>query len=48
MMRAQIDRYLTFRKPGHNPVQISFYGGTFLGLAPQDKIGRASCRERVS
>ncbi len=29
---SQIQRFLKFKKPYHTPVQISFYGGNFLGL----------------
>jgi histone acetyltransferase (RNA polymerase elongator complex component) len=29
---SQIKRFLKFRQPYHTPIQISFYGGNFLGL----------------
>jgi histone acetyltransferase (RNA polymerase elongator complex component) len=31
-LRRYIDSYLLYKKPERHPVQISFYGGTFLGL----------------
>lgn len=34
LIRAFIDRYLSYRGERRGRVQISFYGGTFLGLAP--------------
>ncbi|GAB6097124.1 radical SAM protein [Desulfatiferula olefinivorans] len=33
-IRAFIDRYLGYRSDRRGQVQISFYGGTFLGLSP--------------
>ena len=31
-LRLEISSYLKYKGPGRHPVQISFYGGTFLGL----------------
>jgi histone acetyltransferase (RNA polymerase elongator complex component) len=33
-LRADIDRFLSHRVQPRHPVQIAFYGGNFLGLAP--------------
>ncbi len=34
---ADISRFLTYRQPYHQAPQISFYGGTFLGIG-EEKI----------
>lgn len=33
-LRAEIDRFISHRVQPRHPVQIAFYGGNFLGLAP--------------
>ncbi len=32
---AAIEQFLTYRRRGHGPAQLAFYGGNFLGLAPE-------------
>jgi len=36
-IRAEIDRFLAYRRDKRRPTEISFYGGNFLGLSP-DRI----------
>ncbi|WP_373497852.1 elongator complex protein 3 [Desulfococcus sp.] len=35
-VRARIDAFLKFKGPGRGEVQVSFYGGNFLGLEPAE------------
>jgi histone acetyltransferase (RNA polymerase elongator complex component) len=34
-MRADIDRFLAFRRDPRRPTEIAFFGGNFLGLTPE-------------